>query len=299
MKLAGAPLLPPVPMPPTWRRHAWSRASNGFVSMTVRSWSRRVGALARAGGLRSVPPSALVAAAVVALFINLNEDKSNRLVPGSAPTTQVPTPSTAVATTNLPDTTVASNTTPPTTPFPSDAIGVRHDALPPAFPAKAFLGMTDQTQVPFVAIGDTRIVTGRAGTRTATTVRLRSRRASRQSRVADSTSLRLATSRPVPEMCSTPLCRRDGIFRMSLDLSHSPCRAIEPGRSSHRHRSTRPRSLRLRLGVLGHGADGIIDRRTGRAVARIRRRDRCASLSRPPSPRRRRPTSGDVTSRRS
>ena len=49
---------------------------------------------------------------------------------------------------------------------PTDAIAVSHDDLPPAFPATILVGMTDQTQAPLVAIGDTHIVTVAGSTAT-------------------------------------------------------------------------------------------------------------------------------------
>jgi hypothetical protein len=101
--------------------------------------------------------AALAAAAIVALVVNANEGESHRLVPAE-PSTELTSPSTAVATTNLPSTTAAPETTTAPAVIPAETIAVSYDALPPAFPAKAFLGMTDQTEVPYLAIGDTHIV---------------------------------------------------------------------------------------------------------------------------------------------
>ncbi|MEP7203458.1 MAG: DUF4232 domain-containing protein [Ilumatobacteraceae bacterium] len=203
----------------------------------------------------------LAAAAAIALIVNVNNGESHRLVPGTNPPTETLAPSTAAATTSSPATTEPRGTTPPITPVTAGSIAVRHDALPPAYPATAFLGMTDQTDIPLVAIGDSRIVSVDVNTPTATVIDPFAPSVSPQPVLLD--------VQPAGQIAAGPgdvlygVVQGDGT-EMSLDaialsgdragqvVASAPIAAVEFAEA--------PR------GVLGHSADGIIDRRTGETL---------------------------------
>ncbi|HEX2783643.1 MAG TPA: hypothetical protein VHN36_08660, partial [Ilumatobacteraceae bacterium] len=201
--------------------------------------------------------AALIAAAIVALVVDANESADRRVVPGGS-TTQVTTASTAVATTS-----VASTGEPTPTEVPvlsiADAITVSHDALPPAFPAKSFLGATDQSHLPLVAIGDTRIVTVDGSTAT----------------LFDPFSPTSPDNPPTPVLLdATPA---GNIAAGPGDVLYGVVQGTDPLMSLDAFALSGDRAGQVILsapisaaafaeaptGVLGHGADGIIDRRTG------------------------------------
>ena len=238
----------------------WNPASNGFVSMTGRPLSRLPARSARGGGWPSARLRLWSLPLVVALVVNLNDGESHRLVPGSAPLTADVTA--ALPNTTLPGTTVASETTPTPPPAESpaatNAIEVRHDDLPPAFPAEPFLGITDQTSVPFVAIGDTRIVLVDADASTVTLIDPFAPSVSPQPVPIDVVPTGLIAAGPGDVLYAVV----QGEFaEMSIDAI-----ALSGDRAGQVVASRSVRSVEFAeapTGMLGHGADGIIDRRTG------------------------------------
>ena len=200
--------------------------------------------------------AALIAAAVVAVVVNASDREHDRLAP-AAPSTEVTTPSTeAVATTAVTSTEVAV-TTPTPVVAPSDAIAVSFDALPPAFPARSFVGMTDQTAVPYVAIGDSWIVTVDQNAPTATLIDPFSPATPQIVPLDVHTTGSIATG---PGDVLYAVVQGDGID-MSLDAI-----ALSGDRAGQVVASAPVGAVAFAeapTGVLGHGNDGIIDRRTG------------------------------------
>ena len=206
--------------------------------------------------------AALAAAAIVAVVVNANDNETPRFVPSTQVTTQPtqPTgPSTTVPATELPDTTQAPAV------VPLDAIAVTHDALPPAFPAEVFVTVaaspTDPVGLPLVAIGDTRIVTVDIDSSTATLIDPFSTDSSEVLPLAAALAGTSIAAGPGDVLYGTvqgsdPLMSLVAIAlsgdRAGQVLTSAPISAVEfaeaPG------------------GVLGHGRDGIIDRRTGKTL---------------------------------
>lgn len=205
--------------------------------------------------------AALAAAAAIALVVNVNDAETTRVVPAEQPTQPSPS-STAVATTVAAETTDAPTTNAPAVDVSAGVIAVSHDELPPAFPATVLVGITDQTKAPLVAIGDTRIVTvDRAGS-TAMLIDPYDP----PSVPPQPVQLDVATTDSVaagPGDVLYAVVQGDGID-MSLDaialsgdragqvIASAPVPAVEFAEAP--------------TAVLGHGAAGIIDRRTGKTL---------------------------------
>jgi len=204
--------------------------------------------------------AALIAAAVVALVVNASDSGTDRLTP-AAPSTELTTPSTtAVATTAAPSTTEApSITTAPV--VPSDGIAVSFDSLPPAYPAKVFVGMTDQAAVPYVAIGDSWIVTVDANAKTATLIDPFTPTNAPQPLPLDVQPTGSIAAGPGDVLYA--VVQGDGA-EMSLDAI-----ALSGDQAGHVIASAPVSAVAFAeapTGVLGHGPDGIIDRRTGETL---------------------------------
>ncbi len=201
--------------------------------------------------------AALIAAAIVALVVNANESADRRVVPGGS-TTQVTTGSTGVATTRTASTDVPSTTEAPAV-VPDDAIAVSHDALPPAYPAKSFLGLTDQSHLPLVAIGDTRIVTVDGSTAT----------------LIDPFSPTSPDNPPKPILLDAPptgyIAAGPGDVLYGVVQGTDPLMSLDAFALSGDRAGQVIASAPIPAaafaeapsGVLGHGTEGIIDRRTG------------------------------------
>ncbi|HEY0520857.1 MAG TPA: DUF4232 domain-containing protein [Ilumatobacteraceae bacterium] len=201
--------------------------------------------------------AALVAAAVIALVVNIGGHRRHELVPASPSTDVADTPTTVVATNPL-DTVGATPTTIPAVPAAADAIAVRHDALPAAFPARSFLGMTDQTHVPYVAIGDNRIVLVDPSTPTATLIDPFAPTDSPQPVQLDVSTTGYVAAGPGDVLYAVV---QGDVAEMSLDAI-----ALSGDRAGKVVASAPVNGVAFAeapANVLGHGADGIIDRRTG------------------------------------
>ena len=210
--------------------------------------------------------AALVAAAVVALVVNANEKQAPRFVPSTevsptqatTPPTQQTSPPTTVADTELPATTQAPAV------VPADAISVAHDALPPAYPARAFASVdapADPTRLRPVAIGESRIVIVDSDTATATLIDLLS---------PDSPPQQVPLSAaPVGYLATGPGDVLYGVVQGTDPLMSLVAIALSGDRAGQVLASAPIGAAAFAeapVGVLGHGPDGIIDRRTGNTL---------------------------------
>jgi hypothetical protein len=202
--------------------------------------------------------AALTAAAIIALVVNTGDSESRRVVPATEPTQLVPTPR-VVSTTTPPDATVLATVTPDTVGAAvADAIAVSYDALPPAFPAAVFVSLPPQA--PLVAIGDTHIVAIDGSTATLIDP------IDPISIPPQSVQLAVTTTRSIaagPGDVLYAVVQGDGID-IALDaIALSGERAGQVVASAPVGVVT---FAEAPDGVLGHGADGIIDRRTGETL---------------------------------
>lgn len=204
--------------------------------------------------------AALVAAAIVALVVNAKESEAPRFVPSTqpAPPTQQTSPPTTVADSELPA------TTQPPAVVPVDAIAVAHDALPPAYLATPFASVdapTDPTRLPGVAIGESRIVTVDSDTSTATLIDLLS---------PDSPPQQVPLSAaPVGYLATGPGDVLYGVVQGADPLMSLVAIALSGDRAGQVLASAPIGAAAFAeapIGVLGHGRDGIIDRRTGETL---------------------------------
>ena len=198
--------------------------------------------------------AALSAAAIVALVLNANEQSERRIVPIGTVTDATTAP-TLGATTTVADTQPAITSKTPDV-ISADAIAVSHDALPPVFPATVLVGMTDQTQSPLVAIGDTHIVTV-AGS-TATLIDPFDPSAAPQTVQLDVTTTGSIAVGPGDVLYA--VVQGDGAD-MSLDAI--PLSGARAGQVVLSTSVAAVEFAEAPVGVLGHGSAGIIDRRTG------------------------------------
>jgi hypothetical protein len=207
---------------------------------------------------------AVAAAAIIALVINANEGESRRVVPGGS-STQVTTASTSVVSTGAPDTTELTNVTAPAVTTPADAIAVIYLTPPPAYPATPIASVAAPaapTQMPLVAISDSWIVTVDTVASTATLI-------NRYSPGDPPQVVPLAAGLVGTSVAAGPGDVLYGVVQgngadMSLDaialsgdragqvVAFAPISAVEFAEAPN--------------GVFGHGADGIIDRRTGKVL---------------------------------
>jgi Protein of unknown function (DUF4232) len=203
--------------------------------------------------------AALIAAAIIALVVNANESETHRIIPGDT-SIQPTTPSTAVATTSVASTEPPVATEVPVV-TPAGTIAVSHDALPPAFPATSFLGITDQSHLPLVAIGDTRIVTVDSDASTATLIDP----FSPASPDTPPQPIHLDVA-PVGNIAAGPGDVLYGVVQGTDPLMSLVAIALSGDRAGQVVASAPISAAAFAEapnGVLGHGADGIIDRRTG------------------------------------
>ena len=200
----------------------------------------------------------VAAAAIIALVVNANEGESHRVIP-SATSTQATTASTSVVSTGAPDTTEATASTdvPVVTP-PSDAIAVDYNALPPDYPARPIASVAapaDPTQMPLVAVSDSWIVTVDTVASTATLINRYS--------PGDPPQVIPLDTQPFGSIAVGP---GDVLYGMvHLDAPHLSLAAfaLSGAQAGHIIRDTTISSTDTAEGELGHGPDGIIDRRTG------------------------------------
>jgi hypothetical protein len=198
--------------------------------------------------------AALIAAAIIALAVNANESADRRVVPGGS-TTQVTTASTAVASTSV-GSTDAPSTTEAQIVVRTDAIAVSRAPIPPAYPAQSFLGITDQSHLPLVAIGDTRIVTVDGSTATLFDP---------FSPDTTPTPVQLSAA-PVGNIAAGPGDVLYGVVQGTDPLMSLDAFALSGDHAGQVILSTPISAAAFAeapTGVLGHGTDGIIDRRTG------------------------------------
>ena len=213
--------------------------------------------------------AALAAAAVIAVVVNANASENERLVPAQ-PSTELSTPElttpepTAPVTTNLPESTTGStvhDTIAPTVRITSDPIVVRHDDLPPGFPATAFATLdapADPTTLPLVAIGDRWIVSVDRDAPTATLI---------DPFAPDSPPTRIPLSAgPAGNIAVGPGDVLYGVVQTDSPILNLFAFALSGSRAGQMIASAPISATEFAeapSGVLGHGPDGIIDRRTG------------------------------------
>ena len=214
--------------------------------------------------------AALAAAAIIALVVNANGGENERLVPAQPSTELTPqltTPElTATVTTNLPETTNASTVQDTIAPPPvsSDPIVVRHDDLPPAFPATPFATLdapADPTTLPLVAIGDRWIVSVDRDAPTATLI-------DRFAPDSPLTHVDLSAG-PVGNIAVGPGDVLYGVVQTDSPILNLFAFALSGPRAGQMIASAPISSAgfaEAATGVLGHGPDGIIDRRTGKTL---------------------------------
>jgi hypothetical protein len=201
---------------------------------------------------------AVAAAAIIALVINANEGESRRVVPGGT-STQVTTASTSVVSTGAPDTTESPSPTEPAVTVPSDAIAVNYLVAPPTYPATPIASVAapaDPTQMPLVAVSDSWIVTVDKVAATATLI-------NRYSPGDPPQVIPLAAALVGTSIAAGPGDVLYGVVQdndtaMSLDAF-----ALSGSQAGHVIGGAQLPSQDIAEGVLGHGPDGIIDRRTG------------------------------------
>ena len=207
---------------------------------------------------------AVAAAAIIALVVNANEGESHRVIPG-ATTTQATTASTSVVSTGAPDTTELTTLTAPAVTVPSDAIAVVYLALPPAYPATPIASVAapaDPTQMPLVAISDSWIVTVDTVASTATLI-------DRYSPGDPPQQIPLAAGLVGTSIAAGPGDVLYGIVQgTGADMSLVAI-ALSGDRAGQVVASATVSAVAFVEapgGVLGHGSNGIIDRRTGKLL---------------------------------
>lgn len=206
---------------------------------------------------------AVAAAAIIALVVNANEGESHRVIP-SATSTQVTAPSTSVVSTGAPDTTELTTPTAPTAPavpVPAAAIAVVYDAVPPAYPATPIASVgapADPTQMPLVAMSDSWIVAVDKVAGTATLIDRYN---------PDSPPQRIPLDPgPIGSIAVGPGDVLYGVLHLDAPHLSVAAFALSGAQAGHIIRDATISSTDLDqapVGVLGHGRDGIIDRRTG------------------------------------
>ena len=204
---------------------------------------------------------AVAAAAIIALVINANEGESHRVIPG-ATSTQVTTASTPVASTGAPDTTELTTPTAPAVTVPSDAIAVVYLALPPGYPATPIASVAapaDPTQMPLVAMSDSWIVAVDTVASTATLI-------NRYSPGDPPQQITLAAGLVGTSIAAGPGDVLYGMVQGNGTDMWLDAIALSGDRAGQVVASAAVSAVAFveaPAGVLGHGPDGIIDRRTG------------------------------------
>lgn len=212
--------------------------------------------------------AALSAAAIIALVVNVNAGENQRLVPAqpsTGPTTPEPT---ATVITSLPETTTTGSTVQDTiassSPVASDPIVVRHDDLPTAFPATPFATLdapADRTRLPLVAIGDRWIVSVDRDEPTATLI-------DPFARDVPPTRIPLSAG-PAGNIAVGPGDVLYGVVQTDSPILNLFAFALSGDRAGQMIASAPISAVEFAeapTGVLGHGPDGIIDRRTGKTL---------------------------------
>ncbi len=208
---------------------------------------------------------AVAAAAIIALVVNANEGQTQRVIPGGA-STQVTTASTSVSSTGAPSTTEATKSTDaPVVVPPSDAIAVDHSALPAAYPATPIASVgapADPAQMPLVAVGDSWIVTVDTVASVATLIdRFSPGPPTRQVPLTVTLAGTSVAAGPGDVLYGVVQGTGADVSLVAIALSgdragqvvaSAPISAVEFAEAPS--------------GVLGHGSDGIIDRRTGKLL---------------------------------
>ncbi|MEA3183671.1 MAG: hypothetical protein QOJ74_148 [Ilumatobacteraceae bacterium] len=207
--------------------------------------------------------AALTAAAIVALAVNANQSADRRVVPGGT-STQVTTASTVGSSSSVASTEVVPNTA-ATQVVPADAIAVSHNALPPAYPTTVFVTVeapANPARLPLVAIGDTQIVTVDTDTSTATVIDPFATDVAPQ-------QVPLAVTLAGESIAAGPGDVLYGVSQGTDPLMSIVAVALSGDRVGQVVASAPISAAAFAEapnGVLGHGADGIIDRRTGQTL---------------------------------